>query len=81
MTQDFPVDQIAGMQNRQTRNAGKRGCRHVKVIPYPYHIRIGIIGMQYRIPVCSVAVIGDPYPGKGPGLRGCLLPWILTAGT
>ncbi len=61
MAHDPPVDQIVGMQYGQGRNTGKRRGCHIKIIPYPYNIRVGIISMQYRIFIGAIAIVGNPY--------------------
>ena len=68
ITNQVPVDQIARMQNGQARNTIKRRSCHVIIVAHANRIRIGIIGVQHRVGVGSVAIVG--YPRFGKDIRG-----------
>ena len=58
---NLPADQILGMQQGHRRRVTETG-RHHEIIPAdPDCVRVGIIRVQNRIPVGSVAVIRDPH--------------------
>ncbi len=42
----LPMDQIARVEDGQSRKEIEGGCRHVIVVPHPAHIRVGIIEMK-----------------------------------
>ena len=55
------------MEDRQARHRIKARRRHVKIIANANHIRIGVVGMNDRIFVRAVAIIGNPYLGNEGG--------------
>ena len=63
MADDFPVHQVGGVQNRQTGNAVKRRGCHVVILATGPHtdIWVGIIGIDHRVCVGTVAIIRRPH--------------------
>src|SRR5690554_240009 len=60
MANQLPVYQVFGMQNGQTRRNIKAGGRHVKIVAHPYHIRVGVVGIQNRVYIGAVALVRNP---------------------
>src|SRR5690554_2788647 len=60
MANQLPVYQVFGMQNGKARRNIKAGGRHVKIVAHPYHIRVGVVGIQNRVYIGAVALIGHP---------------------
>ena len=58
-----PIHQILGMENRQPRRTSEAGSGHIKIITGRTDIRVGVIGMQYRISISTVTLIRHPYLG------------------
>ena len=46
---NFPINQIFGMQDRQTRNTVETGSCHIIIVPNSNYVRIRIICIQNRI--------------------------------
>ena len=42
---ELPVDEVLGMQDRESRCTGETRCRHVEVISHATHVGIGVVGM------------------------------------
>jgi hypothetical protein len=53
------------MQYRDAGLAVKTGSNHIIVGTYPYNIRVRVIGIDNRIFIGAVGVIGYPYLGFG----------------
>ena len=58
MSYNFPVDQVFGVANRNTRHGDKRRAHHIIIFSDPDYIGIGIVGLYDRIGISTVAVIG-----------------------
>jgi hypothetical protein len=65
MTNDFPVDEISGVQDRKTGNAVETGSGEIKVIANPDHIRIGVVSMNDRILIITSKSPNNTWPQKG----------------
>src|SRR5947209_15761598 len=57
---DRPVDQVFRAQNRQTRRGVETRSDQVIIIADANGVRIGIIGVDDRVFIRAVAVVGDP---------------------
>src|SRR5262249_4799506 len=57
---DRPIDQVFGMQYRQSRRAVETGRRQIKIFTDTNHIRIGVIGVENRITISAVLLVGPP---------------------
>ena len=53
-TGQLPVDQIAGMQDRQPRKTVERRGRHIVVLPHPADIRVAVIRVQHGIGIAGL---------------------------
>src|SRR5262252_746672 len=60
MADDFPVDQVAGMKNWQTRCGVETGRYQIKVFAYADDVWIRIVRIQDRIVIGAVTIIGYP---------------------
>ena len=60
---DTPIHQIFRMENRQSRRTAETGSGHIEIVTDRTNVRVGIIGVQHRIPVSSVALIRHPHFG------------------
>ena len=60
MVDERPVDQIFGMQNRQSGRAVETGRGHKKIFADANYVRVGIVGANNRITKSSVAAIRLP---------------------
>lgn len=61
VTEERPVDQVPGIQNRQAWHGMHGGTGQVVIIPYPNHIGIGKFLIEQGGGECPVTVVG--YPG------------------
>jgi len=53
-----PVDEIARMQNRQSRRAVEAGGDQPEIVAVPDHVRIGIVGVDDWIAVSASPASG-----------------------
>ena len=61
MTDQLPMHQVFGVQNRQPWNGVETRCNHVIVIAYSNGIGIGIIGVENGILIASIPGIRVPH--------------------
>ncbi len=61
MVDNFPVDQVCGMEDWQPRNAVKRGSSHVKVVTNLNNVRVGIIRVNDWVFISSVSQVRNPW--------------------
>ncbi len=61
MADDFPVDQVAGMEHRQSGRAAEGARREVIVVAHGHHVRVAVVGVDDGIGVGAVAVVGAPH--------------------
>ena len=55
------------MEDGEAGDGVKAGRGHVKIVAHAYHVRVGVIRLNYRIAVRAIAVVGGPnlgYLGK-----------------
>ena len=67
MVDDRPVDQVLRVQDRDARSARETRGDHIVVIPHPQHVGVGIVGIDDRVAVRAVAVVGGPDLGTREG--------------
>jgi hypothetical protein len=60
MAYQGPVHQILRMENGQAGNVLKAGRNHVIIVTDPDGIRVGIIGIQYRVLIRSITLVSYP---------------------
>ena len=58
MTDNLPINQIFRMTDRNSRHCHKGRTNHIIILPYTDNIRIRIIGINHRIGIGSVTIIG-----------------------
>ena len=56
MADDFPVDEIFGMKNRQAGDAVETRRGEVEVIADTDHVRVRVVGINYRIRIRAIRV-------------------------
>ena len=64
MIDDLPVDHVFWMQHRNPGHTIETGGHHVKIIAYPYHIRIWVIGVNDGIVVSFILAVQVGQTGK-----------------
>ena len=57
---DLPVDEVVGMKDRKAGYCIKARRGHIKIITDTNNVRVRIVGVNYRVFVCPVAIVGDP---------------------
>src|SRR5581483_9511577 len=65
VSDELPTHQISRVQDGKSGNSVEARGRHVEVVADPNHVRVGVVGVQNRVAVAAVAVIGDPGVGRG----------------
>ncbi len=58
---DFPVYEVAAVENRQPRHVAEAGGGQPVVAVDLDEVGVGIVGVDYRVLVLAVAEVGDPY--------------------
>ena len=63
VSDQFPVHQVFGMEDRQARHGVEAGRGEVVVLADAEHVGVGVIGVQDGIAIGAVAVVGHPHLG------------------
>ena len=60
---NLPVYKILGVQDWQSRRTVETGGRHIVIFTTWSHadVRVRVVGIDYRIGVCSIAIVRRPY--------------------
>jgi hypothetical protein len=58
------------MQQRQAGRAVEAGRYHVKIVTDPHDIRVRIVGINDRIAISAVALVGDLRESEVAGRKG-----------
>jgi hypothetical protein len=70
MVDEPPVYEVVRVKDRQSRYSVEARRGHKEILADADDVRVGVIGVDYRIPVGTVTVIGRPYFRNEPiGLR------------
>ena len=67
VTDDLPVDQIPGMEDRQAGHIGEGGRGHIEILSDADDVRIGEIHIQNGIQITHELFPPDDIPPSGPG--------------
>src|SRR6185369_88155 len=57
---DLPVDEGFGMKDRKSGYRIKARRGHIKIVTDANNVRVRIVRVNYRVFVCTVAIVGDP---------------------
>lgn len=57
---DPPVDEVFGVKDGQPGRGVKARGGHIEILANAHSVGVGVVGMDDRVFVCAVAVIGDP---------------------
>jgi hypothetical protein len=70
MAYQSPVYEVFGMEDRKAGHCIKTGGCEIIIFSYAYCIGIGIVGIDDRVFVSAIAVVGYPYSGSCLGEGG-----------
>ena len=69
MAHKLPVDKVLRVENGQPGNTVERTRREVIIVAHGHHIRVAIVGVEHRVGIGAIPIVGAPRLRKLLGAR------------